>query len=64
MLSVTQIDYIRHLRDVEGASISEIATRVSVIERRPRSTPMAPWMLGKEADEPEEKPPWRVSRST
>ena len=28
MLSVTQIDYIRHLRDVEGASISEIATRV------------------------------------
>ena len=28
MLSVTQIDYIRHLRDVEGASISEIAARV------------------------------------
>jgi hypothetical protein len=28
VLSVTQIDYIRHLRDVEGASISEIAARV------------------------------------
>lgn len=25
---MTQIDYIRHLRDVEGASISEIAARV------------------------------------
>jgi len=25
---VTQIDYIKHLREIEGASISEIATRV------------------------------------
>jgi transposase len=28
VLTVTQIDYIKHLREVEGASISEIATRV------------------------------------
>ncbi|MDR9785891.1 MAG: hypothetical protein RJR37_01180 [Peptococcaceae bacterium MAG4] len=25
---MTQIDYIKHLRDIEGASISEIAARV------------------------------------
>jgi len=28
VLTVTQIDYIKHLRDIEGASISEIAARV------------------------------------
>lgn len=28
MLTVTQVDYIKHLREKEGASISEIATRV------------------------------------
>ena len=26
MLTVTQIDYIKHLREIEDASISEIAT--------------------------------------
>ncbi len=28
MLTVTQIDYIKHLRENEGASISEIASRL------------------------------------
>lgn len=28
MLTVTQVDYIKHLREIEGTSISEIATRV------------------------------------
>jgi predicted transcriptional regulator len=28
VLTVTQIDYIKHLREKEDASISEIATRV------------------------------------
>ncbi len=28
MLTVTQVNYIKHLREIEGASISEIASRV------------------------------------
>ena len=30
MLKVTQIDYIKHLRENEGCSISEIAKRVKI----------------------------------